>query len=118
MRRQSSQVSNNAGTHSETSLAQGMHTSYHSFCEALLYSLIAVPGPLYGDRSSDQRDEVRITVELTRIDGLDDTFSLDIRRIKGNLRSYKFIYDTIRTYVISLVSFEMELTISFFLQPG
>lgn len=50
----------------------------------------------YGDASQDAGDEVRFSVELTRIDRLNDTFSLDIRRLKGNLRSYKFLYDTIR----------------------
>lgn len=52
--------------------------------------------PIYGDKSADQGDEVRFSVELTRIDRLDDTFSLDIRRLKGNLRSYKFLYDTLK----------------------
>jgi len=53
--------------------------------------------PIYGDKTSDQGDEVRFSVELTRIDRLDDTFSLDIRRLKGNLRSYKFLYDTLKS---------------------
>lgn len=52
--------------------------------------------PVYGDRTVDLHDEVRFSVELTRIDRLEDTFSLDIRRLKGNLRSYKFLYDTLR----------------------
>ncbi|KIO20282.1 hypothetical protein M407DRAFT_81778 [Tulasnella calospora MUT 4182] len=52
--------------------------------------------PIYGDRTIDMQDEVRFSVELTRIDRLEDTFSLDIRRLKGNLRSYKFLYDTLR----------------------
>lgn len=55
-----------------------------------------VPEPIYGDKSNDQGDEVRFSVELTRIDRLDDTYSLDIRRLKGNLRSYKFLYDTLK----------------------
>ena len=50
----------------------------------------------YGDPSQDAGDEVRFSVELTRIDRLNDTYSLDIRRLKGNLRSYKFLYDTLR----------------------
>lgn len=50
----------------------------------------------YGDRNVDQGDEVRFSVELTRLDRLEDTLSLDIRRLKGNLRSYKFLYDTLR----------------------
>jgi len=53
--------------------------------------------PIYGDHTTqDQGDEVRFSVELTRLDRLNDTFSLDIRRLKGNLRSYKFLYDTLR----------------------
>ncbi|ETW79817.1 hypothetical protein HETIRDRAFT_247417, partial [Heterobasidion irregulare TC 32-1] len=52
--------------------------------------------PMYGDPTQDQGDEVRFYVELTRLDRLNDTFSLDIRRLKGNLRSYKFLYDTLR----------------------
>lgn len=51
---------------------------------------------VYGTRSEDPGDEVRFSVELTRLDGLVDTYSLDIRRLKGNLRSYKFVYDILR----------------------
>lgn len=51
--------------------------------------------PIYGDKP-DQHDEVRFSVEITRIDRLDDLLSLDIRRLKGNLKSYKFLYDIIR----------------------
>ncbi|KAJ7817559.1 hypothetical protein B0H14DRAFT_3474573 [Mycena olivaceomarginata] len=47
-------------------------------------------------RVEDAGDEVRFSVELTRLDRLNDTYSLDIRRLKGNLRSYKFLYDTLR----------------------
>jgi len=52
--------------------------------------------PIYGNRTEDLQDEVRFSVELTRIDRLDETFSLDIRRLKGNLRSYKYLYDILR----------------------
>ncbi|PPQ95908.1 hypothetical protein CVT26_016131 [Gymnopilus dilepis] len=58
--------------------------------------LTPATGPAYGDPSQDAGDEVRFSVELTRIDRLNDTYSLDIRRLKGNLRSYKFLYDTLR----------------------
>ena len=59
------------------------------------------PGePMYGDATQDQGDEARFYVELTRLDRLNDTFSLDIRRLKGNLRSYKFLYDTLRGCVV------------------
>ncbi|KAF8121238.1 hypothetical protein EV363DRAFT_1406436 [Boletus edulis] len=52
--------------------------------------------PIYGDTAQDAGDEVRFSIELTQIDRLKDTYSLDICRLKGNLRSYKFLYDTIR----------------------
>jgi protein-serine/threonine kinase len=52
---------------------------------------------VYGPSGSgDVGDEIRFSVELTRIDRLADMYSLDIRRLKGNLRSYKFVYDTLR----------------------
>ena len=54
-----------------------------------------MPGePIYG--VDDAGDEVRFSVELTRLDRLDGTYSIDIRRMKGNLRSYKFLYYTLR----------------------
>lgn len=59
------------------------------------------PQPVYGDPIQDQGDEVRFYVELTKLDGLKDTYSIDIRRLKGNLRSYKFLYDCITEYVLS-----------------
>lgn len=59
------------------------------------------PEPVYGDPTQDQGDEVRFYVELTKLDGLKDTYSIDIRRLKGNLRSYKFLYDCITEYVPS-----------------
>ncbi len=56
--------------------------------------------PIYGDKP-DQHDEVRFSVEVTRIDRLDDLLSLDIRRLKGNLKSYRFLYNIIRECVPS-----------------
>ncbi|KAJ7057855.1 hypothetical protein C8F01DRAFT_1306950 [Mycena amicta] len=47
--------------------------------------------------------EVRFSVELTRLDRLKDMYSVDIRRMKGNLKSYKFLYDTLRGYVFPTV---------------
>jgi protein-serine/threonine kinase len=58
--------------------------------------------PVYGDPTQDQGDEVRFYVELTKLDGLKDTYSIDIRRLKGNLRSYKFLYDCITECVYIL----------------
>lgn len=66
---------------------------------------VVSPGELaptvYGDPNQDQGDEVRFYVELTKLDGLKDTYSIDIRRLKGNLRSYKFLYDCITEYVLA-----------------
>ncbi|KAJ3566746.1 hypothetical protein NP233_g6804 [Leucocoprinus birnbaumii] len=62
-----------------------------------LMSLEALTNTIYSsDPSRDPAGEVRFSVELTRLAGLNDTYSLDIRRLKGNLRSYQFLYETIR----------------------
>ena len=57
---------------------------------------------MYGFHYEDTGDEVRFSVELTRLDRLKDMYSVDIRRMKGNLKSYKFLYDTIRESVVLL----------------
>ncbi|KAJ7204835.1 hypothetical protein GGX14DRAFT_334475, partial [Mycena pura] len=51
---------------------------------------------VYGHQYEDIGDEVRFSVELTRLDRLKDMYSVDVRRLKGNLKSYKFLYDMIR----------------------
>ena len=90
MRRQSSQVS----THGALGQEESPEAASPASSDAQ-----SVIEPVYGDASQDVGDEVRFYVELTRLDRLSDTYSLDIRRLKGNLRSYKFLYDTIREYV-------------------
>ncbi|KAN0065466.1 hypothetical protein ACQY0O_001302 [Thecaphora frezii] len=50
------------------------------------------PPPLYGDASVDGGQEIRFSVEVTRIKNLPGLYSLDIRRMKGNLWAYKFVY--------------------------
>ncbi|THV02653.1 Pkinase-domain-containing protein [Dendrothele bispora CBS 962.96] len=92
MRRNSSQVSTSTS---------GQGYEDESFSSLNNSVFVAEPGTigqetLYGDPPEDLRDEVKFSVELTRIDRLADTYSLDVRRMKGNLRSYKFLYDTIR----------------------
>ncbi|TFK83127.1 cytochrome P450 [Polyporus arcularius HHB13444] len=54
---------------------------------------------IYGVAQQDVGDEVRFAVEVTRLAQLDGTYSLDVRRLKGNLRSYTFLYDTFRQRV-------------------
>ncbi|KDQ52437.1 hypothetical protein JAAARDRAFT_40288 [Jaapia argillacea MUCL 33604] len=52
--------------------------------------------PVYGSPEEDAGGEVRFSVELTRIARLEDTYILNIRKLKGSLRSFKFLYDTLR----------------------
>ena len=68
--------------------------------------------PVYGDPTQDQGDEVRFYVELTKLDGLKDTYSIDIRRLKGNLRSYKFLYDCITECVYIPPSLSTQLGVT------
>lgn len=66
--------------------------------EPSMVPLEALPGiePVYGDVADDAGDQVRFHVELTRLPRLEDHFVLEIRRLKGALKSYKFLYDTLR----------------------
>lgn len=90
MRRQSSQVSGVAPSQAS------MDDDTGAMASSPVDSQLGTHEAIYGDTSQDAGDEVRFSIELTRIDRLKDTYSLDIRRLKGNLRSYKFLYDTIR----------------------
>jgi protein-serine/threonine kinase len=77
-------------------------SSANQSAESLQGAAAAVPisvEPIYGKRNEDKGVEVQFSVELTRIHGLIDVFHLDIRRGKGDLRSYQFIYNTIKEYV-------------------
>jgi len=94
MRRQSSQVSS-SGLDDEMA-SPGGNTSISSVVTSEPGSTVET---IYGDIATDAGDEVRFSVELTKLDRLTDMFSLDIRRLKGNLRSYKFLYDTLRERV-------------------
>ncbi|EJU00185.1 hypothetical protein DACRYDRAFT_68407 [Dacryopinax primogenitus] len=51
---------------------------------------------MYGDISVDKGDEVRFYVELTRLEKMQGTYSLDIRRLKGSLGGFKVVYETLR----------------------
>lgn len=97
MRRQSSQVSNSGSqpVDSESS-SPGNNESSPSLATPTNEQSPSPSNTLYGDQNQDQGGEVRFSVELTRLDRLEDTYSLDIRRLKGNLKSYKFLYDSLR----------------------
>lgn len=99
MRRQSSQVSTLAHVEPENSPEAALAAA----APAVDAPASLTGEPIYGNVQQDQGDEVRFSVELTRIDRLDDTFSVDIRRLKGNLRSYKFLYDTLREFVYRII---------------
>lgn len=93
MRRQSSQVSTQGAAAAQSLLA------FDDEAAVVVSEPLLMNETAYGDPTRDAGDEVRFSVELTRLDGLHGTFSLDIRRLKGNLRSYKYLYDTLREYV-------------------
>lgn len=103
MRRQSSQVSNSASP--TTSAGASPNMDNNDALDASNSSLAVNGGEpvsstgsptIFGDQTEDQGGEVRFSVELTRLDRLDELYSLDIRRLKGNLKSYKYLYDSLR----------------------
>ncbi|KAF9425345.1 hypothetical protein BGZ76_003301 [Entomortierella beljakovae] len=51
--------------------------------------------PLYGEESIDSGEEIRFSIELCRIKNLHGLYSVDIRRMKGNLWAYKFLYHAV-----------------------
>jgi len=51
--------------------------------------------PLYGEHSIDSGDEVKFVVELCRIKNLNGLYLLSIKRLRGSVWSFKFIYQTI-----------------------
>ncbi|KAG0209383.1 hypothetical protein BGX28_010371 [Mortierella sp. GBA30] len=51
--------------------------------------------PLYGEDAIDSGDEIRFSIELCRIKNLHGLYSVDIRRVKGNLWAYKFLYHAV-----------------------
>lgn len=48
--------------------------------------------PIYGDSSIDNGDEIRFAVEVCRFQNLPGLYIIDIRRLKGNVWAYKFLY--------------------------
>ncbi|EFP94382.2 CAMK/CAMKL/KIN4 protein kinase [Puccinia graminis f. sp. tritici CRL 75-36-700-3] len=57
------------------------------------YTSGAQPLPSYADDPSvDSGDDVRFTVEITRLRGLVGLYAVDIKRLKGSLWSFKYLY--------------------------
>lgn len=53
------------------------------------------PDSLYGDTSIDNGEEIRLAIELCRIKNFPNLYILDIKRLRGNVWSYKFLYHLI-----------------------
>ncbi|KAI8376027.1 uncharacterized protein BYT42DRAFT_472945, partial [Radiomyces spectabilis] len=49
-------------------------------------------GPIYGDPTVDSGEEIRFAIEICRFRNLPGLYIVDIRRLRGNLWAYKFIY--------------------------
>ncbi|CAG8617922.1 12006_t:CDS:10 [Funneliformis caledonium] len=58
-------------------------------------SILTTPEILYGDPTVDSGEEIRFAVELCRIKNLPGLYIVDIKRMKGNLWGYKFLYHTL-----------------------
>ncbi|KAI8145957.1 hypothetical protein BJV82DRAFT_482569, partial [Fennellomyces sp. T-0311] len=50
---------------------------------------------VYGDPVVDPGEEVRFSVELCKIKNLPGLYIVDIRRMRGNVWAYKFLYHTL-----------------------
>jgi protein-serine/threonine kinase len=53
------------------------------------------PEPVYGEHAIDNGDEVKFVVELCRIKNLQGLYLLRIKRLRGSVWAFKFIYQTI-----------------------
>ncbi|KAI8143586.1 hypothetical protein BJV82DRAFT_610973 [Fennellomyces sp. T-0311] len=49
--------------------------------------------PIYGDPTIDSGEEIRFVVEICRFRNLPGLYIADVRRLRGNVWVYKFIYD-------------------------
>lgn len=50
---------------------------------------------IYGETGVDSGDEIQFTVELSKIENLPGLYVVDIRRTKGNIWAFKFLYHTL-----------------------
>ncbi|CAG8609104.1 6632_t:CDS:10 [Ambispora leptoticha] len=58
-------------------------------------SIITTPEILYGDPTVDSGEEIRFSVELCKIKNLPELYIVDLKRLKGNIWAYKFLYHTL-----------------------
>lgn len=59
------------------------------------FGTVPQPMPMYGDAQTDVADEVKFNVELTRVRDLQGVYCVDVRRLKGELKSFKFVYQNL-----------------------
>ncbi|KAI9313147.1 hypothetical protein BX666DRAFT_1980059 [Dichotomocladium elegans] len=52
---------------------------------------------IYGDPAVDPGEEVRFSIEMCKIKNLPGLYIVDIRRMRGNVWSYKFLYHAVLT---------------------
>ncbi|KAG0192227.1 hypothetical protein DFQ28_009801 [Apophysomyces sp. BC1034] len=80
----------------DSSLAsiQVVPTTTHSFLSASFTDLGPAPQkePIYGSPSVDTGEEVRFVVEICRFRNLPGLYIVDIRRLRGPVWAYKFLY--------------------------
>lgn len=50
---------------------------------------------IYGEQGIDNGDEVQFTVELSKIENLPGLYVVDIKRTRGNIWAFKFLYHTL-----------------------
>ncbi|KAI8978377.1 kinase-like domain-containing protein [Pilobolus umbonatus] len=53
------------------------------------------PHTMYGDQSIDSGEEIQFSVEISKIENLSGLYVVDIRRIRGNIWAFKFLYHTL-----------------------
>lgn len=85
----------NITTTSEMSLLAPSHVDSQSLSSASSSGVATeahVLEPIYGDASIDNGDEVRFAVEVCRFKNLPGLYIVDIRRLRGNVWAYKFLY--------------------------
>ena len=60
--------------------------------------------PIYGDPSIDSGEEIRFIVEICRFQNLPGLYIVDVRRLRGNVWAYKFLYHKL----IDLLGFDKD----------
>ncbi|KAF9190261.1 hypothetical protein BGZ51_008792 [Haplosporangium sp. Z 767] len=70
-------------------------SSGHTPASATVMPFTLPTEPLYGEEVIDSGEEIRFSIELCRIKNLHGLYSVDIRRMKGNLWAYKFLYHAV-----------------------